>query len=198
MAIELMGNIVAILFNLLGTIYMAKGLLSLEPAELLRSYPPYTAVRHSLEAMRSVVGHRIETSKGIIFIIIAVIIQVSILLMSNIYKTQILSILQIIGGVIVIIGLAVFIHFVTPWYTNMKVLEVNKLFVKNEINKLKSMPLSERQYIISCADDYFSMRPREDETTPQFIKRIAEYVGANDPYYNDDNADDNALEKVLM
>jgi hypothetical protein len=190
LTLEQCGNSLAIWFSVLGTYYMVKGFLSLAPIEILKVMPGNASIVHSLEDIRNVVQQRVESRIGIIFIILSAVVQISILLLNGENKNQPVQIYVLIILICSFIISTIVSHCLCHRYTKVKILETNKLYVKEQINSgIKDsggLGFNNSIFIKSCAEHYFLMNINEGEHIAQYINRVAKFVGANTPYPNQD------------
>ncbi|WP_333593600.1 hypothetical protein [Anaerospora hongkongensis] len=172
MTVDVFINIVVVLLNLIGTYFMARGLLSLSPKDILKSHPTYSSVYHSKAEMTVMVKNRIETAMGIIIIIFAVGLQI-MLFVNDSWKLIFIN-----TGVTVFLSLCLILIFffltktVIPKYIEKKVTEVNKYYVISEVQS-GNCPFTNSGFFARRIEDYFGLFKQEGETDDDFVERVA-------------------------
>ena len=179
------GNLLGIILSFIGACYAAKGLLSLDPRDILRSHPSHSGISHSLEDMTKIVSTRIEAIMGILYVFISLIIQIG-LLSKMTWKDNVLSEMALIVITIVVISFILFINAISKKIIKKMVTQVNKVYLRDKINstpeRLNGNNFNNIQNIIMYADGYFSIKQQEEESLQDFMNRISDFVGAKHLY----------------
>lgn len=175
------GNLIGIFSGVVGAMYAARGIISLNPNEILRSYSSYNDIVHSREEMTAIVKLRIEARMGILYVILSSIIQVSALSKSS-WKDYELT-YEYISLIIIIVTITVyFLHLLSKKYVNLNVNQVNKLYVKYKIDsipeRINGASMLDYDFIVKLAENYF-MKQKADQSIIEFLNEVSAFVGSD-------------------
>jgi hypothetical protein len=178
-------NFISVILNLYGTYCMAKGLLSLHPREILNNHPSYTSIVHSNDEITAIISNRLETAKGIIYIVFAVIVQIVLLFLNDTQKSAMVSTAVSFYIILCIVFLYKLDNYVTNGYKRHKVDEVNKYFIREKINQIPEKvngTFNSTEEIRRYASCYFGLNQNKGEEFQDFMNRISDFVGAKHLY----------------
>lgn len=173
-------SLLAACIGLFGAIFLAKGLIVLNPRAILHLTSPYARIAYAPEQISSMAGQKADALIGVIYISLAFLIQVCSLIFvddkTNFIKTKWLGFWIVIAIVSV---LTVIFSFINIRVSSHIRLETGKVAVKDYLAKRlnRMVNLSDVKTLEKVSEDLLDINKRNDETRVDFIKRIAEYVG---------------------
>ena len=174
-------NLICIASSFIGAYYAARGLLSLDPTEILKSYSSYTGIIHSLEDMTTIVRLRLDIRMGILYVVLSAILQV-LTLPKNELKDYELSYTCFFFVIVLVVTIFYWMHISSQKILIEKVTQVNKLYLKKIIdkipNRINGLSMFNYDLIFNCAKNYFGMQKKEDQEIKEFLDEISDFVGA--------------------
>lgn len=176
---------IGVVISFFGSYYAAKGLLSLNVEDILKCHPTYAGVTHSSEDIKNIIQARIDARIGIFYVLVSGIVQMTTIT-KNIWPEILIT--EIVLDRIVIFGLIIFLilHVISRKHINRMVINVNKTYLRNEINaipeRINGVSLDTINFIIERSKDYFNLRPKKGQTLQEFLNDVSEFVGAKRLY----------------
>ncbi|MDL1971246.1 MAG: hypothetical protein LWW94_09860 [Candidatus Desulfofervidaceae bacterium] len=175
-------SLLAACFGLLGSVFLAKGILGLSPKDMLKLTTPYSRLKYAPEQIDSMAAQKADAFIGVIIIFLAFLVQiVSLIFVSNnhslLFKDQWIG--SGIASAVTSI-LAIIFYSIDKYYYKYLRLKIRKLecvaklkdiFAKEEINS------NDVKFLEGILEELLSIKRKPSETKIDFIKRVAEYLG---------------------
>jgi hypothetical protein len=158
---------------------MANGIVGMKPRDMLRLTAPYSRIAYAPEQIESMSCQKADIFTGVLFILIAFLIQVvGIILIPNEVKfgnTKWVAVLLVLIVTLILI-------FIGYW-----VRKSVRLHNKSAIGKLALRDYCERRFsgtidpvnaesFVEMSEEILCIVKERDETTVDFIKRMAEHI----------------------
>lgn len=177
-------SLLAALLGLVGAIFLSKSVLALTPKTMLHLTSPYAGWASAPEQNRSFATQKADTSSGVIYILLAFLIQTfSLIFVSN---DILLVKSRWMGFWIAVAIITIFTVVFSIMNTKLRdyyTLAIGKIAVKNYFTDtfVGIVEPANAKGLEGMSEELLDLKREDLETQVDFIKRISEYVGYSIP-----------------
>lgn len=180
MEFDMFFSLLAVCLGLIGSVFLAKGIVFLSAKNLLRLTSPYTRWAYAPEQINSLAAQKADALTDVLVIFLAFLTQLAALVIagrdSPLFKTQWAGILMLLA---IILPLAIVAYFAGKWYRNRTRLAIGKIAVKEYCVEgfERVIDPSTLKSLETMAKDLLGMGRGIAEGRVDFLNRLAKHVG---------------------
>ena len=173
-------SLVAVCFGLVGSVFLAKGIIFLRPKNMLRLTSPYSRLAYAPEQIDSLAAQKTDALVGVIIIFLAFLTQLVSLIVieadTPFIKTRWVAFLAVLG---IISIMTIISYYVGKKFHNDTELEIGKIAIRDYSAERFAgvIDLVDVKSFEIMSQDLINIRREASETKIEFLKRIAKYVG---------------------
>lgn len=173
-------SLLAVCVGLIGSVFLAKGIMFLSAKNLLRLTSPYARWAYAPEQINSLASQKADALTGVFVIFLAFLTQLAALILVDrgvaLCKTRWAGFLMVLATISIVTIIA---YLADKWYRNRTRLEIGKIAVKDYCTERFEGVIdpSTLQSLETMAKDLLGITRGIAEGKIDFLKRIAKHVG---------------------
>lgn len=180
MEIQRFLSLLAALFGIIGAIFLSKGVLCLSPKDMVELTPPHSRMGYAPEQIASFASQKADTITGVVYILMAFLIQALSLLFFNaskfFFKSNWMGFWVAVAALSIITIVFSFANTrICKWYR----IEMGKYEIKSRsVYYVSKKDFSERfvRETESMAKELLDLKRLDNESNGEFVRKVFKFV----------------------